>query len=200
MGLLRRLWRSIAYRPADSEGPAAAFARTITVATRGEGAEAVVDEDDALELLARALVPGYSREELNYPGWDQVELGGKVGGFEAGLTLLQEAVVRGGYLEGDDLVVDLVLGSIIPIPGPGRRAIVDEVHTDLEAGAEGPPRFARVEYHYEGDEGGHALHYYRAVSGEWLVDLVWELARGGAMQEALGNVQGTGCPTPKLEV
>jgi hypothetical protein len=200
MGLLQRIWRSIAYEPVDGEGPAAAFARTITVATRGEGAEAVVDEDDALELLARALVPGHTPEPLRYPGWDQVELGNKVDGFERGLALLADAVRVGGYAEGEDLVADLVIGTVIPIPGPGRRPIVDDVQDDLEEGAQGQPRFARVEYHYEGDEGGHALHYYRTEGGEWLVDLVWELARGGAMQEALGNVQGTGCPTPKLEV
>lgn len=200
MGILQRIWRSIAYETVDPGGPAAAFARTITVAVQGEGAEAVVDEDDALELLARALVPGHDPEPLGYPGWDQVEAANKAHGFEAGITLLGEAAVREGYQAGDDLVVDLVLGTVIPIPGPGRRALVDEVQTDLEEGAEGPARFARVEYHYEGDEGGHALHFYRTADGRWLVDLVWELAQGGAMQEALGNVQGGGCPTPKLEV
>lgn len=200
MGFLQRIWRSIAYEPVAADGPAAAFARTLTVATRGEGAETVVHEDDALELLARALIPGHEQEPLAYTGWDQVELANKVSGFDVGILLLADAARRDGYVEGDDLVVDLVLGTVIPVPGPGRQALIDEVQTDLEEGAEGPPRFARVEYHYEGDEGGHALHFYRTEDGRWLVDLVWELARGGAMQEALGNVQGTGCPTPKLEV
>lgn len=201
MGMLQRLWRTIAYGAVDDSGPAAAFARTITVALRGEGAEAVVDEDDALELLARALVPGHEPEPLNYPGWDQVESANKVEGFGVGVGLLGAAVrERKGYADGDDLVVDLVIGTVIPVPGPGRRPVVDEVQTDQLEGSDAPPRFARVEYHYEGDEGGHTLHYYRTADDLWLVDLVWELARGGAQMEALGNVQSGGCPTPKLEV
>lgn len=197
---LRALWQKIAYGPVDPDGPAAAFARTMAAAVSGDGLSEVLPVDDGVELLRRALAPETARGELAYPGWDQVQKANKEDGFRAGIVLLAEAARAEGYEPGDALTIDLLVGTVIPVPGPGRVPLIHEVHTDAEDGSDAPPRFARVEYAYAGDPGGHALHFYRTADGRWLVDLVWELARGGAMQAALGNVQGTGCPTEKLEV
>jgi len=90
----------------------------------------------------------------------------------------------------------LSLGTVIPRPGPGRVPVIQEVHLDPPE----DPAFAIVDYVYEGDEVGHSLGFYRDAAGRWLVDVVWELSNGGAMQEALGRVQVPGCQSEKLEV
>ncbi len=196
---IRALWRKLAYSSVDPAGPGGAFSRAIQAAIQGAGLNEVVEESDALELLTRALVPGHIPQDLKYPGWHQVEAANKVAGFGFGIRLLHTTLIEKGWEAGDPIEVDLLIGTMMPIPGAhDRRPLIEEIHIDGEDDASS--QFARVEYCYEGDEAGHSLHFYRDECGVWLLDLVWELAQAGAMQEALGNVQGTGCPTERIEV
>lgn len=192
---LSALWRKLALEAPDPHGPGGAFARTMAVVLQGEGAESVLHEDDGLELLCRALDPEHERQDLAYPGFDRVREEDKVGGLEAGLALLGEAVRASGF-DGEEVTVDLFIGTLLPVPGPGRRPVIEEIFPLPEE----EPRFARVEYRYEGDAAGHSLSFYRDEAGAWQLDLVWEIAKAGVMQEALGHVQVPSCSRQKLEV
>lgn len=197
--MLSSLWRKVALESPDPAGPGGAFAGTIAAAVTGQGLEEVLEEDDALELLLRCLDPDHQPEDLAYPGWERVLQADKVGGFEAGLELLGEAIRAAGF-EGGEVTVDLLLGTLVPRPGPGRRPVIEEIFFEPEGSSPETAGYARVEYCYEGDQAGHSLSYYRAADGGWCLDLVWELARAGAMQEALGRVQVQTCSRQKLEV
>jgi hypothetical protein len=192
---LSSLWRKLALESPDPQGPGGCFARTMAAAVTGVGVEEILHEEDGLELICRALDPDHPPQRLHYPGMDRVEDADKEGGLATGLSLLGEAIVAGGW-EAGEVTVDLLLGTLIPRPGPGRRPVIEEILLEPED----EPRFARVEYCYEGDEAGHSLSYYRTPEGDWKLDLVWELARAGAMQEALGRVQVASCARQKMEV
>lgn len=174
--------------PVDPDGPAGAFARTVHTALGYLPVVDLVDPADARELLRRALGPGGPGGALAYPALDRVEAE-RPGGLAAGLVLLARAIAHQHEAPPDPANPDLglLVGTVIPVPGPGRVPVVEAV-------TEGPPGFAEVVYAYPGDAGTHRLSYYRAGAAGWRLDLVRELARAGSMQSALGGVQEGPCP------
>ena len=194
---LRRWLDRLLLRPADTQGPGGAFARTMAAAVTGRGLEAALDPQDARELLARALDPDRPRGPLRYPGWHRIAEARREAAFEAGLEILRGALQARPLEDGQPLEPELLVGTLIPVPGPGRTPVIHHIHLEPPDGA---PAFARVDYGYDRDPPGHSLGYYRDAAGEWRLDLVFELAQAGAMQQALGGVQAATCSREPLEV
>lgn len=195
--MLRSLWTRLTHSQVPDQGPVGAFARTIQAVNSGRGLASVLDQEDALEILSRALDPEAPREDFRYPDFPalpEIDLEA----FEIGLRLLGAVIREEGAEPEEDLTVDLLVGRVVPKPGPGRRPIVDET-LDLPSHS-GELCLARVEYHYEGDEAGHGLHFYLDGDGNWKVDLVRMLVRAGQFQKALSEVQTPGCANEAFEV
>ncbi len=184
LSALRRLARWLAYAPVDPEGPAARLGAVLGATSGGGDLSDLVDPGDALRLLEAAAANLDVPDPLDYPGAITPDPD-----LAAGLRLLSIAFEGEGKAASAPPDLSWLVGTLLPVPGPGRVPVIEEVATRQAHGLE----LADVDYAYMGDKARHRMAFFRRPGGAWTVDLVRTLREVGRLQLALGEVQRTSC-------